>query len=128
MRRQARPAAAALTIGKRGLFKVTDRVPRSGLETQGIATGAEVFWNLPTAPLVEHAVRRGEGLLAKDGPLVVRTGRHTGRSAQDKFIVRNAATESTVWWGKTNKAMDPAAFDRLHDDFLLAVADKDQLF
>src|SRR3954447_25178645 len=122
MRGQARPAAAASTIGKKGLFKVTDRVPRSGLETRGIATGAEIFWNLQTAPLVEHAVRRGEGLLAKDGPLVVRTGSHTGRAAKDKFFVRNAATENTVWWGKTNKAMDAAAFDCLHDDFLLALA------
>jgi phosphoenolpyruvate carboxykinase (ATP) len=99
-----------------------------GLEQQGIATGAEIFWNLGTAPLVEYAVRRGEGLLAKDGPLVVRTGRHTGRSAQDKFIVKDAVTENAVWWGKTNKPMDPGAFDRLYDDFLLALADKDMLF
>jgi phosphoenolpyruvate carboxykinase (ATP) len=107
---------------------VSNRVPNRGLEAQNIATGAEIFWNLQTAPLVEHAVRRGEGLLAKDGPFVVRTGRHTGRSAQDKFIVRNSVTDSSVWWGKTNKAMDPDAFDRLYDDFLLALADKDQLF
>jgi len=107
---------------------VSNRVPNRGLEAQGIATGAEIFWNLQTAPLVEHAVRRGEGLLAKDGPLVVRTGRHTGRSANDKFIVRDSVTDSTVWWGKTNKAMDPDAFDRLYDDFLLALADKDQLY
>jgi phosphoenolpyruvate carboxykinase (ATP) len=107
---------------------VTDRVPSSGLEAQGIETGAEIFWNLTTAPLVEHAVRRGEGLLAKDGPLVVRTGKHTGRSAQDRFIVRNSVSESTVWWGKTNKPMEPDAFDRLHEDFLLALADKDMLF
>jgi phosphoenolpyruvate carboxykinase (ATP) len=107
---------------------VADRVPRNRLDAQGIATGAEIFWNLQTARLVEHAVRRGEGLLAKDGPLVVRTGRHTGRSAQDKFIVKDSVTESTVWWGKTNKPMDPAAFDRLYDDFLLALGDKDKLF
>jgi phosphoenolpyruvate carboxykinase (ATP) len=44
--------------------------------------------------LVEHAVRRGEGKLAKDGPLVVATGKHTGRSANDKFIVRDAETET----------------------------------
>ena len=43
--------------------------------------------------MVEHAVRNGEGLLAKDGPLVVQTGKHTGRSAKDKFIVRDAETE-----------------------------------
>jgi phosphoenolpyruvate carboxykinase (ATP) len=107
---------------------VTDRVPRSGLDAQGIATGAEIFWNLTTAPLVEHAVRRGEGLLAKDGPLVVRTGKHTGRSAKDRFIVRNSVSENTVWWGKTNQPMDPDAFDRLYDDFLLALGDKDLLF
>ncbi|HEX6661640.1 MAG TPA: phosphoenolpyruvate carboxykinase (ATP), partial [Sphingomicrobium sp.] len=107
---------------------MTDRVPQSGLDTQGIATGAEIFWNLTTAPLVEHAVRRGEGLLAKDGPLVVRTGKHTGRAAQDRFIVRNSVSEDTVWWGKTNKPMDPDAFDRLYDDFLIALADKDMLF
>jgi phosphoenolpyruvate carboxykinase (ATP) len=99
-----------------------------GLTQQGIATGAETFWNLQTAPLVEHAVRRGEGLLAKEGPLVVRTGRHTGRSAQDKYIVKDQVTEGTVWWGDTNRAMAPEAFDRLYDDFLIALADKDQLF
>ena len=71
---------------------MSDRVPHRGLEAQGIATGAEIFWNLATAPLVEHAVRRGEGLLAKDGPLVVRTGKFTGRSAKDKYIVRDALT------------------------------------
>jgi phosphoenolpyruvate carboxykinase (ATP) len=108
--------------------RVTDRVPRSGLDAQGIATGAEIFWNLTTAPLVEHAVRRGEGLLAKEGPLVVRTGRHTGRAAQDRFIVRNAVSDNAVWWGKTNKPMDPDAFERLYDDFMVALADKDRLF
>src|SRR5437868_12388510 len=114
------PAAAALTCQGRERSQVTDRVPSSGLDKQGIATGAEIFWNLSTAPLVEHAVRRGEGLLAKDGPLVVRTGKFTGRAAKDKFIVRNAVTEKTVWWGKVNQPMDPDAFDRLHYDFLLA--------
>jgi phosphoenolpyruvate carboxykinase (ATP) len=107
---------------------VADRVPKIGLEAQGIATGAEIHWNLTTAPLVEHAVRREEGLLAKDGPLVVRTGKHTGRSAQDRFIVRNSTTERTVWWGKTNVPMDGEAFDRLHQDFLEALGGKDKLF
>ncbi|HEY0164006.1 MAG TPA: phosphoenolpyruvate carboxykinase (ATP), partial [Sphingomicrobium sp.] len=83
-----------------------DRVPKLGLDAQGITTSAEIEWNLATAPLVEHAVRRSEGLLAKDGPLVVRTGKHTGRSANDRFIVRNSTSERTVWWGKTNKPMD----------------------
>ncbi len=107
---------------------MADRAPKNGLEAQGIVTGAEVAWNLTTAPLVEQAVRRGEGLLAKDGPLVVRTGKHTGRSANDRFIVRDSTSERTVWWGKTNKPMDGEAFDRLHQDFLAALAAKDQLF
>ena len=105
-----------------------DRVPKLGLDAQGISSSAEICWNLTTAPLVEHAVRRSEGLLAKDGPLVVRTGKHTGRSANDRFIVRNSTSERTVWWGKTNKPMDADAFDRLHQDFLQALATKDTLF
>jgi len=107
---------------------VANRVPHHGLEQQGITTQAEIFWNLATAPLVEQAVSRGEGLLAKEGPLVVKTGRHTGRSAQDRFVVRDETTENTVWWGKSNKPMDPTAFDRLYVDFLEALAEKPTLF
>src|SRR5215470_6534270 len=128
MRRQAPTGRRRFPLVGKGFFEVTDRVPHRGLDTQGIATGAEIFWNLTTAPLVEHAVRRGEGLLAKEGPLVVRTGKHTGRSAKDKFIVRDSVTESTVWWGKSNVPMAPDAFDRLYEDFLLALAGKDQLY
>ena len=88
---------------------MTDRLPKAGLDAQGIKTGAKVHWNLTTAPLVEHAVKRGEGLLAKDGPIVVKTGKHTGRSAQDKFTVKDSTTENTVWWGKSNRPMEAAA-------------------
>jgi phosphoenolpyruvate carboxykinase (ATP) len=98
------------------------------LDRQGITTKAAVFANLGTAPLVEHAVRNGEGVLAADGPLVVATGKHTGRSAKDKFIVRDAETENTVWWGKTNVAMAPEHFANLKEDFLKAVAAKDTLY
>ena len=65
---------------------------------------------------------------AKDGPLVVETGKHTGRSANDRFVVRNSTSERTVWWGKSNKPMDAEAFDRLHQDFLEALGAKDKLF
>ncbi len=105
-----------------------NRVPQFGLDAQGIDTGAELHWNLTTAPLVEEAVRRGEGLIAADGPLVVATGRHTGRSAQDRFVVRDEVTEDTVWWGKSNKPMDSDAFDRLHADFLKHLSTKPHLF
>ncbi|HWU74663.1 MAG TPA: phosphoenolpyruvate carboxykinase [Sphingomonas sp.] len=107
---------------------MVNRVPVQGLDAQGIAAAAKLYWNLETAPLVEQAIARGEGRLAADGPLVVATGRHTGRSAQDKFIVRDAETESTVWWGKTNKPMSPDAFAALKADFLTALAHQDTLF
>jgi len=98
------------------------------LDKQGIATGATIFANLGTPALVEHAIRNGEGVLAKDGPLVVATGKHTGRSAKDKFIVRDAETENTVSWGKTNVAMTPEHFAAIKADFLKALAAKDKLY
>jgi phosphoenolpyruvate carboxykinase (ATP) len=107
---------------------VSERTPAHRLEAQGIETAAKVHWNLLTAPLVEFAVSRGEGELAKDGPLVVKTGKHTGRSAQDRFVVRNGTSEGAVWWGKSNRPMDADAFDRLHADFLEALKAKDTLF
>jgi phosphoenolpyruvate carboxykinase (ATP) len=111
-----------------GELTVSQRVPTFGIEKQGFATGATIHWNLTAAPLVELAVKRGEGVLAKDGPLVVETGKHTGRSANDKFTVRDAETENSIWWGKTNKAMDPAHFAALKEDFLALLATKETLF
>jgi phosphoenolpyruvate carboxykinase (ATP) len=107
---------------------LTERTPRNGLDAMGIGTGADIFWNLETAQLVEHAVRRGEGKLAKDGPLVVTTGKHTGRSAKDKFIVRDATTEDSVWWGSVNKGMTSGHFAALKEDFLAEVAQRDTLY
>ena len=98
------------------------------LSAQGIETRATVLANLGTAALVEQALARGEGRLAAHGPLVVETGKHTGRSAKDKFIVRDAETEATVWWGKTNVAMTPAHFAALKADFMAALAEKETLF
>ena len=98
------------------------------LAAQGFPEPAAIHANLGTAPLIEHAVRNGEGLLAKDGPFVVATGKHTGRSAKDKFFVRDAQTEDTIWWGKTNVPMTPAQFATLKADFLQALADQDQIY
>ncbi len=113
---------------ERGFSTVTDRVPDKGLEAQGIATGAEIFWNLTTAPLIEHAVRRGEGRLTKDGALLVDTGKFTGRSVKDKFVVRDATTESTVNWGAINQPMTPEHWANLKADFLIALKDQEQLY
>ena len=85
-----------------------------GLEVHGLARLRHCYWNLGTAALYEHALRNGEGRLAADGPLVVLTGRHTGRSAGDKFIVCDRATEGEVDWGKVNVAMAAEHAASLH--------------
>jgi len=106
---------------------VANKVPSFDLSYQGIDTKADINWNLGTPALVEAALNRGEGLLAKDGPLVVKTGKHTGRSAKDKFIVRDAGTESEIWWDN-NASISPEHFAAIKADFMAALAEKDTLF
>ena len=85
-----------------------------GLESHGLYNLNEVFWNLPTPALYEHAIRRREGALSHLGPLVVRTGHHTGRSANDKFIVDEAESHDQIWWGTINRPIPEQNFDILH--------------
>ncbi|HET6388625.1 phosphoenolpyruvate carboxykinase [Hyphomicrobium sp.] len=73
--------------------------------------------NLLEADLVEYVVRRGEGRLAASGAVAVETGQHTGRSVDDKYIVRDAETEGAIWWDNA-KAMEEEEFDRLLADFI----------
>jgi phosphoenolpyruvate carboxykinase (ATP) len=86
----------------------------TGLEGHGIRNVARVYWNLTVPALYEEAVRRREALMAADGPLVCRTGQHTGRSPNDKFIVRESSSEDKVWWSKVNRPIEPHFFDALH--------------
>jgi phosphoenolpyruvate carboxykinase (ATP) len=86
----------------------------TGLESHGIQNVARVYWNLSVSALYEEAVRRREGLIAAEGPLVCRTGQHTGRSPNDKFIVREPSSEERVWWSKVNRPLEPQFFDALH--------------
>ena len=90
----------------------------TGLEGHGIVNVARVYWNLSIPALYEEAVRRREALISADGPLVCRTGQHTGRSPNDKFIVREPSSEDKVWWSKVNRAIDPAQFDAVHQRML----------
>ena len=107
---------------------MTERTPHQGLEVLGITTNATVHWNLITAPLVERAIERGEGQLASHGPLVVKTGKFTGRTPKDKFMVRDAETEDKIWWGTVNQAMTPEHFANLKADFLAHLGTRDELF
>lgn len=87
---------------------------KHGLEHHGIRNVAMEYWTLPTPPLIERIVSRREGMLAHEGGVVVRTGHHTGRAPNDKFIVKDESTEKKIWWGKVNQPMLPEHFDRLH--------------
>jgi phosphoenolpyruvate carboxykinase (ATP) len=83
--------------------------------------------NLPAARLVETAVARGEGILADNGALVVRTGAFTGRSPLDKYVVRTPATDREIWWGAVNHPVTREVFDALLERALgyLGAADRD---
>ena len=74
--------------------------------------------NLCEAALYEHALHNEEGILAFGGPLVVRTGKYTGRSPYDKFVVRENSSSEKIWWGDVNRAFPPESFDRLYDKIL----------
>jgi len=83
-----------------------------------------VHYNLGEAALYEEAIRRGEARLTAHGALVAETGQHTGRSARDKFIVRDARTGPTVWWDN-NKPMAPERFELLLADFIAHATEKE---
>src|SRR3954466_8061706 len=94
------------------------------LERDGISTD-RVQWNLSAPALYESAVRRNEGLIAAAGPLTCRTGQHTGRSPNDKFVVREPSSEGEIAWGKVNRPLDPAQFDALHRELLSSLHGKE---
>ena len=86
---------------------------RYGLEHHGILNVRKEHWNHNTPMLYEDAVKNREGNLVHLGPLVVRTGLHTGRAAHDKFIVEEESSKDKVWWGKINHPFTPRAFDTM---------------
>ena len=82
----------------------------------GFTGDYNINWNWAPARFYEAAVQNEGAEIAKGGALVVKTGKHTGRSATDKFVVRDTETENTVWWDG-NAEMSPAHFVALKADF-----------
>ncbi len=98
---------------------------RVDLTEHGLQPSARVWWNPTTAMLYTHALARNEGVLAEGGPLVVDTGRHTGRSPKDKFIVREPGSEDRIWWGDVNQPVDEETFDKLRERVVAHLSARD---
>ena len=82
----------------------------AALSGSGVTAGRDVHSNLTAPALVAESIRRGEGTLSADGALLVQTGVHTGRSAQDKYVVDELSTTADIWWGNVNKKLPPDRF------------------
>jgi phosphoenolpyruvate carboxykinase (ATP) len=110
------PEASAPSIG---------RASSHGLENHGIRNPGTVYWNLIPAELVEHAVRRGEGILTDGGPFNAVTSPHTGRSPNDRFVVREPGSEAHVHWGKVNQPISPEHYAALREDVMAHLEGQD---
>ena len=119
MATQTQPAASSATSARQGA---------KTLEQQGLTPSGTVHWNLITPELMEAAARRGEGHFAAMGPFVAVTAPHTGRSPNDKFVVREPATEADVDWGKVNQPYPEEKFELLLGDVQQYLNGLDELF
>jgi phosphoenolpyruvate carboxykinase (ATP) len=88
----------------------------NGLESQGLKPSGQVHWNLVAPELMLAAARRGEGEFADMGPFVAVTAPHTGRSPNDKFVVKEPSTEADIDWGKVNQPISSEHFETLVAD------------
>jgi phosphoenolpyruvate carboxykinase (ATP) len=91
--------------------------PNMTLEAQGFSGVAKVHYNLLEPAIIQESIKRGEGELGRGGAMLVTTGKHTGRSPMDKFVVREPSVEHTIWW-ENNKPMAPEDFEVLKADML----------
>ena len=106
----------------------TTTAPLNALEGQGLNPKGTIHWNLIAPRLIQEAVARHEGMLADMGPFVAITAPHTGRSPNDKFVVRESATEGDVDWGKVNQPITEAHFETLQADVRAYLNTNDDLF
>ena len=95
------------------------------LSNQGVGNLRLAYWNLTTEALYEEAVFRGEGVTVAGGPFVAHTGKHTARSANDKFVVRHVDSENNIWWGVYNRPFESEKFDALYARMLGYLQGKD---
>ncbi len=91
---------------------------KTGLEATGIKKVKEAHWNLTAAELIETAIQNKEGHLTDTGAIMCDTGKFTGRSPKDRYIVKDSYTEEKVWWGNINIPFSPENFDRIYNKML----------
>jgi len=108
--------------------KAPVRESATGLTAQGLSPKGTAHWNLEAPDLVQAAARRNEGQLAHMGPFAAVTSPHTGRSPNDKFVVKDPATDADVDWGKVNQPMEAKHFDALLADVRTYLDGLDELF
>ena len=96
---------------------------KSDLSDLGIKV-KEAHWNLNQAELIEDTLKSGEGVLTSTGALMCDTGKFTGRSPKDRFVVKDAKTEDSVWWGNINIPFSEENFDKLYQKMVKFVEDK----
>jgi phosphoenolpyruvate carboxykinase (ATP) len=101
---------------------------QGSLDGQGLSPSGEVHWNLVAPVLIQQAIRRDEGQLADMGPFVAVTAPHTGRSPNDKFVVKEPGTEGDVDWGKVNQPISQAHFETLRADVQRYLDGREELF
>ena len=89
-------------------------ISRYGLDTYGIRNIASANWNLTVPALYEESIRRQECMLSRGGALVVRTGEHTGRAPNDKFITEEASSKADIWWGAVNRPIAETQFEGVY--------------
>ena len=101
---------------------------RTGLSVHGIEATGTVHWNPSTSQLYTDALARGEGRIAEGGPLAVDTGKHTGRSPKDKFVVREPDSEERIWWGDVNAEISEDHFEGLREKVTAHIGGGDDLY
>ncbi len=83
------------------------------LKNHGLMYLDRVFWNLPDEALYEEIIFRNEGKITKQGPVLVNTGKHSARAANDKFVVKEESTENKIWWGEYNRPITTEKFNQV---------------
>ncbi len=95
------------------------------LSNHGLKNLNRVYWNLPEPSLYEEVIFRGEGHIASNGPLIVNTGKHTARAANDKFVVKEESTADKIWWGQYNRPFSQDKFNALLNRMAAFLQDRD---